>query len=258
MAYPDTVSERRLARDGHWYTAAEFREYYGHSWERFWNEYGSIASSSTLPERRVARDGYLYTTEEFKQYYGLFWEQNWNECHAMPPADDSEHAADGGHDPHLAADGGNDSHLAAKPILLHPSMLAHVRRHGARQGAPRSLHKLARDALNKISQKTVYSDENLNNWFHWIPYVAAHASCDEIVGPGIIHAMARFLSLQIAPRDPNRGGAPRCDFCFIRRDGSVCRLHPGKTRKEDARLIIYHVGDPRLIFFMFEAHMCGC
>ena len=147
----------------------------------------------------------------------------------MPPADASEHAAE--------------------PILLHPSMLAHVRRHEARQGAPRSLHKLARDALNKISQKTVYSDENLDKWFHWIPYVAAHASSDEIVGPGITHAMARFLPPEIAPRDPNRGGAPRCDFCFIRADGSVCRVHPGSKPKEDARLIIYHVGDPRLIHF---------
>ena len=232
--------------------------------------------SDTVSERRVALDGHSYTVEEFKQYYGPSWEQIWTKARsstrlrfpsasrdqpttgATPPADDSEHAADGSHVSHLAADGGNVSHLAAKPILLHPSMLAHVRRHEARQGAPRSLHKLARDALNEISLNPAYGDEDLDNWFEWIPYVAAHASCDEIVGPGITHAMARFLPPEMASRDLNRGGAPRCDFCFIRRDGSVCRLHPGKTRKEDARLIIYHVGDPRLIFFMFEAHMCGC
>ena len=248
MAYPDTVSERRLARDGHWYTAAEFREYYGHSWERFWNEYGPIASSSTLPERRVARDGYLYTTEEFKQYYGLFWEQNWNECHAMPPADDSEHAADGGHDPHLAADGGNDSHLAVKSIRLDQSMFAEVRQREFALGPPRSLHGLARQALNRICEKPAYNDENLDTWFPWVEYVAAHASCDEIVGPGITHAMACFLPPEIASRDPNRGGAPRCDFCFIRDDESVCRLHPGRRPKEDAKLIIHHGDDARWFF----------
>ena len=152
--------------------------------------------------------------------------------------------ADGGNVSQLAADGGNVSHLAAKPILLHPSMLAHVRQHETRRGPPRSLHKLARDALNKISQKTVYSDENLDKWFDWRPYVAAHASCDEIVGPGITHAMARFLPPEIASRDPNRGGAPRCDFCFIRADGSVCRVHPGRRPKEDAKLIFHYLYTP--------------
>ena len=245
MPCADTFLKFRLARNGHWYTAAEFREYYGHSWEQFWND------ASTY-ERRRARDGHLYTALEFHEYYGDAGEQFWYESGPIAStstrapssftsrAQPTTAATPGVDVSELAVDVGNVSQLAAKHILLHPSMFPHVRKQEARLRPPRSLHKLAREALNDISLKTTYSDEDLENWFHWIPYVAAHVSCDDIVGPGIIRAMACFLPPEIASRDSNRGGAPRCDFCFIRRDGSVCRLHPGNKTKGDARLIIHH------------------
>ena len=206
----------------------------------------------TVSERRVALDGYSYTAEEFQQHYGPYWEQIWTNrasivlprrsawdqptTAATPPADVPELAADGGNVSQLAADGGNVSQLPANSIRLHPSMVIQVRQQEAARGPPRSLHKLARDALNQISQNPAYHDENLDNWFDWIPYVAAHTSCDQIVGPGITHAMARFLP---QTRDHNRGGAPRLDFCFYRVDGSMCQVHPGKKPKDDAKLIFH-------------------
>ena len=45
---------------------------------------------------------------------------------------------------------------------------------------------------------------------------------------------ARFLP---QTRDHHRGGAPRLDFGFYRVDGSMCRVHPGKKNKDDAKLI---------------------
>ena len=221
-----------------------------------------MADSDTWPERRVARDGYSYTTEEFRQHYGSSWEQHWNECvslvlprptpwsstrarsssalrpqsttAATSPADGSELAADAGHVSQLADDGGDVSQLAVSFTRLDLSMLIQVRQQEAARGPPRSLHSLARAALNRISQKSEYIDENLDDCFEWVPYVAAHASCHLIIGPGITHAMARFLP---QTRDHNRGGAPRLDFCFYRVDGSMCRVHPAKKPKDDAKLI---------------------
>ena len=220
MAYPDTVSERRMARDGHWYTAAEFREYYGHSWEQFWNEYGSRASSNTRAPSSFTSRAQSTTA-------------------ATPPARCSELLADASNVSQLAGNDGNVSQLAVSTIRLDTSKAIKVRQQEAARGPPRSLHKLARNALNQICNKSAYDDEDLDDWFDWIPYVAAHASCDLIIGPGITHAMARFLPPDMAPRDPNRGGAPRCDFCFHRIDESVCRVHPGNTAKGDARLVFH-------------------
>ena len=226
MADSDTVPERRVARDGHSYTTAEFRQHYGLSWEQYWNECASlalprpIASSSTRSRSSSASRAQSTTA-------------------ATSRADGSELAADGGNVSQLAGDGGNVSQLAVNSIRLDLSMVIQVRQQEAARGPPRSVHRLAREALNRISQKSAYIDENLDDCFPWVPYVAAHASCDQIIGPGITHAMARFLPPEMASRDLNRGGAPRCDFCFYRVDGSMCRVHPGKRTKDDAQLIFH-------------------
>ena len=62
-------------------------------------------------------------------------------------------------------------------------------------------------------------------------YVAAHTEAETIIGTGIVAASANFI---LTRNDANRGGAPRLDFFFYRSDGSCCRLHPGRTRKQDA------------------------
>ena len=93
---------------------------------------------------------------------------------------------------------------------------------------------MARDALNRISQNPTYESQNLDEVFDWVPYVAAHVYSDEIIGPGITHAMAHF---DHGTRDRNRGGAPRLDFYFYRTDQTVCRVHPGRRPKDDAELI---------------------
>ena len=56
----------------------------------------------------------------------------------------------------------------------------------------RSLHKLARDALNAITNAGVHStaSKDLDGWFPWKEYIACHANAPYIIGEGVTHAAA--------------------------------------------------------------------
>ena len=206
-----------------------------------------MASSSST--HRVARDGYAYTAEEFKLFYGEeSWEEIWENAptgDVSPLADDffSMASSNPGGVAQPADDSGDVTQLAVAQlevigvpnlvIRLQADDLIGVRLQEARRGPPRSLQKMARNALDAISQRSTYAEVDLDDWFEWIPYVAAHSESERIVGPGITQAVARFRA---GTNDANRGGAPRLDFCFIRVDGTVCRVHPGKKRSQDAQL----------------------
>ena len=101
---------------------------------------------------------------------------------------------------------------------------------------PRSLHRLARNALNEISRAGVNSDidQNLERWFPWRRYIACHKHAYDIVGTGVTHAIAEYIP---DTRDANRGYQKRLDFVIYRTDGTSCRLHPGTKRRNDAKLI---------------------
>jgi hypothetical protein len=211
-------------------------------------------SSST---RRRAWDGNEYTAEEFALFYGeeygkAFWDNapagdvaqladDFANLDASNPGDVAQ-LADEGDVAQLADDfanldasnTGGTGTRSLQVVRLHASDLIGVRRQEANRGPPRSLHDLARQALNAISQSSTYAEVDLDDWFEWIPYVAAHRESQRIVGPGITQAVARFRE---GTNDANRGGAPRLDFCFIRVDGTVCRVHPGRRRSQDAQLV---------------------
>ena len=181
------------------------------------------------PTRRRAWDGNEYTAEEFELFYG---EEHWEAIWDNAPAGDVAQLADDFANLDASNTGGLGQTTTV--VRLHASNLIGVRLQEANRGPPRSLHNLARQALNAISQSTTYAEVDLDDWFEWIPYVAAHRESQRIVGPGITQAVARFRA---GTTDANRGGAPRLDFCFIRVDGTVCRVHPGKRRSQDAQLI---------------------
>ena len=166
-----------------------------------------------VPERRLAHDGHRYTRAEFQEYYPDTWEREWAN----------------------AADRDAAQLPAMLPnVRLMPEQVVAIQQEEAARGPPRSLHRLARDALNTISNNPTRDTVNLDGVFPWVQYVAAHRQSAEIIGPGITHAHAVFWP---GTNDLNRGGAPRLDFCFYRTDGSVCRLHPGRTRKQDAQIV---------------------
>ena len=101
---------------------------------------------------------------------------------------------------------------------------------------PRSLHRLARDALNEMVTAGVNSDidRNLEHWFPWRRYIACHEHAYDIIGTGVTHAIAEYIP---DTRDSNRGYQRRLDFVIYRTDGTSCRLHPGTRRRNDAKLI---------------------
>ena len=105
-----------------------------------------------------------------------------------------------------------------------PEDVREIQRMERDRGPPRSLHKLARDALNDIEDRDPPIDVSLDNEFPWREYIVAHNQSAKIIGTGIVQARAVFFKDQ---KDPNRGGASRLDFCFLRSDDTACRVHPG-------------------------------
>ena len=124
---------------------------------------------------------------------------------------------------------------AQVPDILLPEHVAAIQDAEAARGPPRSLHKIARDALNAISLSPTRATVNLDDQFPWRQYVCAHSQNTTIIGPGITHAQAVFVP---NTNDDNRGGAQRLNFCFYRTDGTVCILHPGRKRSSDAKIRI--------------------
>merc|ERR1712013_493700 len=62
--------ERQYAKDGHMYSADEFKKYYGQAWMSEWNE--------GPKEQRVANDSKSYTAAGFKEFYGSTWQSKWS------------------------------------------------------------------------------------------------------------------------------------------------------------------------------------
>ena len=119
------------------------------------------------------------------------------------------------------------------PLRLMPGDVIGNQQQEAARGPPRSLHTLARDALNAIVAGPTRDTQSIDDWFPWRQYIAAHKHGAQIIGPGITEANAVWFD---GDNDANRGGAPRLDFCFDRTDGTRCRAHPGKKSKQDAKL----------------------
>ena len=89
----------------------------------------------------------------------------------------------------------------------------HTLRAAERAAPKRSLHKLARKALNTITEAGPNStvDRDLGTWFPWQSYVANHRHAHDVIGPGITSATAEFMD---STRDGNRRGQNRLDFVF--------------------------------------------
>ena len=201
--------ERRRAANGDFYTMTEFASWYGEqSFRRYWEDAAPANPYLGLspPAPRSAPAASAHTTSTA----------------AQPPTKDASQLPAG-------ADDGPPT-----PWQLMPWDVIGIQNAEAALGPPRSLHNMARDALNRISASPSRDSVLLDDVFPWMQYVAAHRQAFDIIGPGITRAMAMWK-----PRtnDNNRGGAERLDLHFFREDGTVCRVHPGGTRRGDARLI---------------------
>jgi hypothetical protein len=134
----------------------------------------------------------------------------------------------------------NDSQIeriATEPleILLRPEDIQTLTAQEDAYRPCRSLHKLARNALNAIMQAG--EDTNLEGWFPWQSYVACHENALMIIGTGVTGATAEFIE---GTKDSNRDGWARLDFVIYRSDRTYCRLHPGARKVNDAKPLFFN------------------
>ena len=83
----------------------------------------------------------------------------------------------------------------ALQLLLRTKDIQQLRAAERARVPQRSLHKLARDALNAIASAGPNNsmDRNLEPWFPWRPYVACHKHAHAVIGAGITLAKAEFM-----------------------------------------------------------------
>ena len=99
----------------------------------------------------------------------------------------------------------------------------------------KALHGEARALLNSHADAPPTSPVDVSvAWQNWRSYVASHAEGPAIVGAGIAKVTVESVA---NTKDSNRQNKNRTDFFFHRVDGSAARVHPGSTRKTDAKVV---------------------
>ena len=267
---PAASFERRIAENGHPYTREQFMKYYGPDGELRWTEADARGPPTVEDDATNQQAGAMGSTDgpptdenatqppveddATNQQAGAMGSTKGpptdGNAAQLPVEDDATNQQAGamGSTEGPPTDGGAAQvptipvvpavHAPPPAAPVHAVLLPHhvvaIQNAEAARGPPRSLHKLARDALNTISDNPNRAPVNLDGVFPWMQYVYAHRRCFDIIGTGITHAEAVW---QAGTNDNNRGGAQRLDFWFYRTNGTVCRVHPGSKRSGDARLI---------------------
>ena len=262
--------QKRVAADGRAYTAKEFSDYYGSKASELWNDaeiakslnsrQSQSVTSTTSPDaatkhwqetveeqKRVAWDGRAYTAKQFCDHYGSRASEFWNVAEIL--LEQSTNATTSQQSQSVISmaagldhpQGETTSPDAATEHNLGPRVLLSVadiqwhKKEEATFRPPRSIHKIARNALQKITLVHVDGDmaRDLNDWFDWRRYIACHKDAKRIIGAGVTRAVAESIP---ESRDTNQGGQERVDFVFTRADGTLCFVHPGVRASQDAFL----------------------
>lgn len=239
MAHSDT----RVADDGEAYTYDDFLAWYGTRVDRKWQNATPVSDAAQhvnviatqhniIPPRNSA------TTIAAPLHAAAQYGNVDATAHDLLPPRSSATA-----NANAQAAATEHSHTL-QPTLVPLSLAdAEMMRNAEAARTPlRSLHRLARDALNAITSAGVNStiDKNLDCWFPWKEYIACHGSASDIIGEGVTHAVAEFIE---GTCDANQGGQQRLDFVVYRLDGTHCRLHPGTKKTNDAKPIFSYVTD---------------
>ena len=233
----------RVAADGELYTFSEFQAYYLEAAEDMWQRATHVTATErdvpptlllqSIPAPCVSDDAQLAAANPAN--IPEHTDVNATERDLPPP---STHVVDmqaANSTTQLAATEHKSPELRLSQVVslsLHDA--ATLCAAEAAHRPKRSLHNLARDALNAITKAGVHStaSKDLDGWFPWKEYIACHANAPYIIGEGVTHAVAEFIA---NTSDGNRGGQPRLDFVVYRSDGTYCRLHPGSKQSLDAK-----------------------
>ena len=149
-----------------------------------------------LPDRRT--DIVAERSSDDAWWANAWWESQgtyarWDD----PSASDALQLADRRTDNAQGAAGSADS--SGVTARLMPQDVIRIQQAEAALGPPRSLHNLARDALNDIAKRPTQETVDLDTVFPWVPYVAAHKENEAIIGTGITHARAVFFQAPMTP-----------------------------------------------------------
>ena len=198
-------------------------------------------------QKRVAWDGRAYAAKEFSDHYGsrapefwngaeIFFEQSTTATTSQQSQSVISMAAGLDHPQgETTSPDAATEHNLGPPILLSVADIQWHKKEEATFRPPRSLHKIARNALQKITLVHVDGDmaRDLNDWFDWRRYIACHKDAKSIIGAGVTRAVAESIP---GSRDTNQGGQERVNFVFTRADGTLCFVHPGVRPSQDASL----------------------
>ena len=146
-------------------------------------------------------------------------------------------AADSVPEPAVGEDG------AAEHVLLTLHDLPELQRRGrALLGV---LHDEARAFTDKFANaepETIGVQADLTTeWQNWKLYIANHKLAPDLIGPGVKAFTVEFIE---GTKDPNRGGRPRLDLVIRHSNNAYWRLHPGSTRKNDAKPRLFPASAP--------------
>ena len=243
-----------MAADGCAYSAKEFFDYYGPKASELWNdaEIANSLNSRQSPDaatehlqeieeeqKRLAWDGRAYTAKEFSDHYESRAPEFWKVAETSQQSQSMTSTTPGLHHPQgetTSPDAATEHNLGPRVLLSVADIQWHKKEEAKTFRPPRSLHKIARNALQEITLVHVDGDaaRDLNDWFDWRRYIACHKDAKCIIGAGVTRAVAESIP---ESRDTNQGGQERVNFVFTRADGTLCLVHPGRKPCQDAALI---------------------
>ena len=265
--WQETAEEqKRVAADGCAYTAKEFFDYYGPKASELWNdaEIAESLNSKQSPDaaplhlkeispdaaplhlqeiedeqKRVAWDGPFYAARsEFWKVAETLLDHS-NSATTSQQSQSVTSTTLGLHHPQgetTSPDASTEHNLGPRVLLSVADIQGYKKEEAAKYRPPRSLHKMARNALLQITLEHVDGDvaRDLNDWFDWRSYIACHKDAERIIGAGVTRAVAESIPKS---RDANQGYQERVNFVFTRADGTLCLVHPGRKPCQDAALI---------------------
>ena len=156
----------------------------------------------------MAWDGRAYAAKEFSDHYGSRGSEFWkvaetllNHSNSATTSQQSQSVTSttpGLHHPQgetTSPDAAKEHNLGPRVLLSVADIQGHKKEEAATFRPPRSLHKIARNALQEITLVHVDGDmaRDLNDWFDWRRYIACHKDAKRIIGAGVTRAVAESI-----------------------------------------------------------------
>ena len=106
-----------------------------------------------------------------------------------------------------------------------------------RQHLQRTIELAMALGTNRTSEQLDALVETLPSNLPWRRYIAKHAEGEALIGNvGVLDFKLQWFHDEPDYADPDRRGLSRLDYVLVQADGTGWRLHPGGTRRRDAKV----------------------